>query len=146
MANDQVRFALRAITVEQFATIFEPENQDNVSFNISLTVKGNYDDRAVALNLTVCFGVEERTFLLLENTCHFLIHEEDWEKLSNQTTSDIKLSKNVMMNLFSITVGTTRGILHAKTESTPYNRFFLPLLDATEIIKEPVTIKKLSEN
>jgi len=146
MAYDQVRFALRAITVEQFAMLFEPTNRDKISFDISLTVKSNYDDRAVALNLTLRFTEEDQPFLQIEDTCHFLIHEEDWAKLSNGNTADVTLSKSVMSNLFSIAIGTTRGILHAKTEQTAYNRYFLPLLDATKMIGETVTIKRSLEN
>ncbi|MCM1151184.1 MAG: hypothetical protein NC209_05570 [Alistipes sp.] len=146
MANDQVRFGLRAITVEQFAMLFEPTNQNDTSLDISLSIKGNYDDRAVALTLTIRFVQKNRPFLLLENTCHFLVHEEDWNRLSKGNTVDVKLPKKVMTNLFSIAVGTARGILHAKTEQTPYNRFFLPLLDAAEMINESVTIKKSPEN
>lgn len=146
MATAQVRCALRAITVEQFATLFEPSNPDKISFDISLTVKSNYDDQTVALSLTVRFIEENRPFLMIEDTCHFLIKEEDWNKLSNGNTSDVELTKEILGNLFSITVGTTRGVLHAKTEQTPYNRFFLPLLDATKMITRPVTIEKTPQN
>lgn len=146
MAADQVRFALRGISVEQFAMIFEPDDLDKVSFNISLTIKSNYADRAIAFNLTINYTEEDRTFLQLENTCHFLINEEDWERLSAGNTEDVKLQKRAVANLFSIAIGTTRGILHAKTENTAYNRFYLPLLNATEMINESVTIKRQTIN
>jgi len=146
MATDQVRFTLKDITVEQFATLFEPTNENNVKVGISLTIKSNYAHRAVALSLIARFVEEDRPFLQIEDTCHFLIHEEDWTRLSNGDTADVKLPKRLLINLFTIAVGATRGLLYGKTEHTPYNRFILPLLDATEMITGPVTIKKQLEN
>ena len=35
-----------------------------------------------------------------------------------------------------MTIGTTRGILHAKTEGTCFNKYVLPTINVTEIIKE----------
>ena len=39
-------------------------------------------------------------------------------------------------HLAMLTGGTTRGILHAKTEGTCYNQYVLPTINVTEIIKE----------
>jgi hypothetical protein len=35
-----------------------------------------------------------------------------------------------------ITVGTCRGILHAKTENTKFNQFLIPTINVAELIKE----------
>ena len=37
-----------------------------------------------------------------------------------------------------ITVGTLRGVLHAKTENTEFNEFFLPTINVTDLIKEDI--------
>lgn len=38
--------------------------------------------------------------------------------------------------LFSIAIGTARGVCHAKTEGSYINRFFLPILDAHTMIQD----------
>lgn len=124
--------------------LFEPTDLNKISFDVSLTIKSNYDNHAIAFDLTIRFVEEQKPFLILENTCHFIIHKDDWEKLSSEdAANEVKLSKKIVANLFSITIGTTRGILYAKTEHTPYNQFMLPLLNAAEMINEPVIIKKI---
>jgi len=42
-----------------------------------------------------------------------------------------------------LSVGTARGILHAKTENTPYNEFIIPLINVTEAVKADI---ELSDN
>ncbi len=39
-----------------------------------------------------------------------------------------------------LAIGIARGILHTKTENTPFNHFLLPVLDATRLIKEDVEL------
>ena len=34
----------------------------------------------------------------------------------------------------AITIGAIRGILHAKTESTPFNKYFIPQTDLQNMI------------
>ncbi len=50
------------------------------------------------------------------------------------------MPKDFMRQLLVITIGTARGVLHTKTENTPFNRFLLPILDATNLIKEDVEL------
>jgi hypothetical protein len=49
--------------------------------------------------------------------------------------------KDFIRQLLVIAIGTARGVLHTKTENTPFNRFILPVLDATNLIKEDVELE-----
>lgn len=40
-----------------------------------------------------------------------------------------------------LTIGTARGVLHSKTESTPFNSFLLPTLNVNELVKKDVVFK-----
>ena len=40
-----------------------------------------------------------------------------------------------------LTIGTTRGVLHSKTENTPFNSFLLPTLNVNELVKKDVVFK-----
>lgn len=40
-----------------------------------------------------------------------------------------------------LTIGTTRGVLHSKTENTPFNSFLLPTLNVMELVKKDVVFK-----
>lgn len=39
-----------------------------------------------------------------------------------------------------LTVGSARGILHAKTEGTIYNQYLLPTIDIKEMIQEDIIL------
>ena len=77
----------------------------------------------------------------MEIGCHFEIIEEHWDSLFNKETKELKLPKALALHLVMLTVGTLRGVLHAKTENTPYNKFFIPTINVNDLVKEDLLIK-----
>ena len=47
-----------------------------------------------------------------------------------------------MTHLIVLTIGTVRGILHAKTEGTKYNSYILPTINVAELIKTDIVFSK----
>jgi hypothetical protein len=45
-----------------------------------------------------------------------------------------------------LTVGTARGVLHAKTENTKYNRYVLPTINVASMIKNDAVFNFGNEN
>ncbi|MFV8342173.1 hypothetical protein [Flavobacterium sp. XS2P39] len=73
---------------------------------------------------------ENQTIVVLTVVCNFDIEENSWNKniVSNKK---ITLPKHFLEHICVITVGTSRGILHAKTENTFFNRFIIPTLNVS---------------
>ncbi len=137
-----VKYALTGVNTEQFAKIFVPEKDDNINLNISININSDYKNGAIAITPSISFIESDKTFLIIECTCHFKIDPSDWSKISNTGKSDAIVSKNIIMNMISIALGTSRGVLHSKTENTDYNKYFLPLIDISEFeIGELVMVK-----
>ena len=67
-------------------------------------------------------------FIVAEAFCHYLIEPDCWNELSGADSMDVILSKGLINNLASIAVSTVRGVLCAKTENTPFAKYFLPLI------------------
>ena len=44
--------------------------------------------------------------------------------------------KGFLAHLAMITTGTSRGVLFAKTEATPFSKFIVPTLNVEEMIKK----------
>jgi hypothetical protein len=44
--------------------------------------------------------------------------------------------KGFLAHLAMITTGTSRGVLFAKTEATPFSKFIIPTLNVSEMIYE----------
>ena len=136
-----LKYALTGITTERFGALHEPKTRD-VLLNVSVGIKTSYNDRRLGLALLVKFEEKRTVFMEIETTCHFQIEDHDWNELSNGMQRNVELPKEFVQHLLSICVGVTRGVLHSKTENTPYNKYFLPLIDISQIGVKSVVIER----
>jgi hypothetical protein len=141
--KEQISFGLRKITTEQFAIIeiaFD-DSKTNFELGTGLRFGFNADNRIVTPLLAINYSQEKSPFLLLEIGCHFEIIKEHWNTIFNSNTNELKLSKELARHLVMLTVGTLRGVLHAKTENTPFNKFFIPTINVNELVKDDILIQ-----
>ncbi len=140
MDNDKVNevgFALAKITTEQFAVI-----ESNFSEGTKPLLKINFhfasdtQKKLIGIFAHCRFDCDEKPFLVIEAGCHFNIQPDSWKMLLNKEKNALSVPKGLLQHLGAITVGTIRGILHAKTENTKFNRFHLPAVNLAEIITE----------
>jgi hypothetical protein len=137
--NATIDFALKNIVTEQFAIIdesFTDSKEINIRTDIGFGL--DKDNRMVRVHLKISFLCLEQPFLLLEVAVYFIIKPESYELFLNEDKTLLTLPAGIAQHLGVIAVGTARGILHAKTENTEYNKFFLPTLNLVELVKEDV--------
>ena len=67
-------------------------------------------------------------FMVAEAFCHYLVEPGCWSELSNARSKDVVLPKAFINSLAGISVSTVRGVLCAKTENTPFSKYFVPLI------------------
>jgi hypothetical protein len=130
-----IGFTLAKINTMQFATIdmqIEDQAEIDIRANIDFGVS-NDNQRGVCITKFE-FQHESKPIIILEVNCEFQFNDETWESLSGKT--EIELPTALLQHLAVLTIGTIRGILHAKTENTAYNKYYLPTLNVTEMIKE----------
>ena len=123
-----IKYSLRGISVEQFATLFEPTG-NGIELNLSIPVKTNYEERSFAVGANIQYLEDGKPFMVTETYCHYEIDEDCWNELSNGATKDVILPKELMDTLIRIAVSTTRGIICVKTENTPFSKYFLPIIE-----------------
>lgn len=143
--KDQISFGLRKITTEQFAIIenaFDKANQ-NIQIGNGLRFGFNLEKRVITVLLSVQFSQDKGPFLLLEIGCLFEIIPEHWDTLYNVDNKEIKLPLGLARHFVVIAMGTLRGVLHAKTEGTQFNMFYLPTINVNELVKKDVTINTI---
>lgn len=132
-----ISFRLLNIVTEQFAT-FQVENiPDNNDLKSDLQYSINPENRIVACKMKFQFLHENQPIVVLTIVCNFDIEETSW---NNQVISNKKLTlpKHFLEHLCVITVGTARGVLHAKTENTFFNRFIIPTLNVSNLVEKDV--------
>ena len=111
-----MRFRMARINIDQFAILTDIVPNGSLEVNVTLSLKYSMDVRRIATSMSFVFGEESERILMLELTCEFEIHEEDW------------------------TVGTARGILHCKTEGSQFNGIILPPVNVTELVTEDMIL------
>lgn len=143
MKSTEILFKLHNIKTEQFAVIEEVYREGD-----SVQLESNYRfgtiaaDKIVAVMVNYKFKSPSGVFLVIEVACFFKIKEESWISIYKPDNSELVLPKEIATRLLVLTIGTTRGVLHAKTENTFYNRFFVPTLNVSKNIKEDIVISE----
>ena len=136
--STQVVFALKGVKTEQFA-IFE-ENyspKKETSLGTELQFKLDQNNKQIAVFLGFEFLQGKKVFLKIQVSCHFKIEESSWNSLIQE--NKLIVPKGFLAHLAMITAGTSRGVLFAKTEATPFSTFIIPTLNVAEMIKEDVS-------
>ena len=141
MSESIINFSLRGITTEQFA-LLKNDYVETADANIEVGLNFGFDvnSRMVAPFFSCSFSQNSKRFIILEVACHFEVKEEDWNTIWNEIEEKLYIPKGFATHLAILTVGTARGVLHAKTENTIFNKFFIPTVDLTAVIKEDVVL------
>jgi len=141
--ENKVGFALQGIKTEQFAVIKENynANKKDVGLSTSIEFNLNEDEQSISVFLGFEFSQAKKVFIKIIVSCHFKIDEQSWKGFLDAKHSKMVISKGFLSHLAMLSVGTTRGVLFAKTEGTPFSSFMIPTLNVSEIIKEDASFE-----
>lgn len=132
-----VKFALRNITTEQFALLEDVKIDDaKIKIETNLRFGANDKEKVIAAFANFSYESESKTFIVIEVGCHFLIENSAWKEMLDEESNSLNVPKGLMSHLSMITVGSARGVLHAKTENTFYNKYVLPTVNVVDMIKK----------
>ena len=137
MEELKVVFILRKISTQQFATI-DTNCVENTIIKLGTEIKYGIDEkhRMIACHSRIQFISNDLPFIIIHLSCEFELIEDSWHNFVDVSHNLLKLPVGFMQHLAVITIGTARGVLHAKTENTKYNQYFLPTINVTDLVKE----------
>lgn len=128
---------LRKITTEQFAIIEEGfTDKGKISLNTSLRFASDAKMKVIAVFALFTFYSDQQPYIKIEAGCHFSIKDTAWKNMVDSVTNSLIVPRGFMSHLAMLTVGTTRGILHVKTESKCYNQFALPIINGLKLSRK----------
>lgn len=133
-----VRFKMFKINIVQFA-ILSKEMAGEYQINTSTEMKHTSDGSAIAVDMTFLFVSNGERHMILQVLCEFNIHPEDVATMTSE--NEITVPKSVLDYFIAQTVGTARGILHCKTEGTPFNSLIIPPMNVTTLLDSDLIIK-----
>ncbi|MBK5214532.1 MAG: hypothetical protein JJE55_12830 [Flavobacteriaceae bacterium] len=140
--KNKIGFSLKKITTEQFAIIESSYKEGEVvELKAGLRFGINFDTHIISVIFSTSLIQGKSPFLLIEVGCHFNISKDAWKSFYNESKTELIVPKGFIGHLVMLTIGTTRGVLHSKTENTPFNNFLLPTLNVMELVKKDVVFK-----
>ena len=132
-----IGFALTKITTEQFAVIESNfDSKAEVKIHINFRFAADEKQKLIGVFTAFTFETNQKQFLIIEAGCHFAIAPDAWNKMQDAEQNKLTVPKGFLQHMAILTVGTTRGILHAKTENTPFNQYHLPTINVANMIRE----------
>lgn len=135
--NLSMKFNLLKIKTEQFAILEDNfDKNEIVNLNTNLSFGLNSMDKVFLLTPKYTFEINGKPFMTIQISCFFKIEDTTWDSFINK--KQIVLPKDFVAHMAMITVGTSRGILHTKTEGTVFNEYILPPLNVAEMIGEDI--------
>lgn len=145
MNKEKVGFFLRKIVTEQFSTFEDVEDIEDEASEIKLKTGIEYGinevNKVVACYTKFHFILGKAPFITIEVKCEFEILKTTWNKYIDKKKRTINFPEGFLKHLAIITVGTTRGVLHAKTEHTSFNKFFLPTVNVNALVKGDMALE-----
>ncbi len=135
MTQQKVGFVLSGIKTEQF---YKEEKYHKagkpIDISTELSFVANLEDKVVGVVATFSYEQAKKTFLKLSVNCQFQLIPETWESCIKE--GKLIIPKGLLAHLSMLTVGTSRGVLFAKTENTIFNAYLLPTINVSAMIEE----------
>ena len=97
------------------------------------------NDRKVAVEVIFTFLNESVKLMTLQLTCEYEIHEEDYKAFI--TDKVVTIPKDLLEYFVVHTIGMARGVMHCKTEGTPFNGIIIPPINVSGSIKNDLVIQ-----
>ena len=143
MTYNQLGFAFVGLKTISFAIIdVAHKKTGDVNLFSRLNFGLDIDKKVVSCNAQFSFEKKkEQPFLILELQGLFEIEKNDFESKVKRDDGSYLISKNLATHFAVLTIGAARGVLHTKTEGTPYNEYLLPTIDVKQIIEEDVIFR-----
>lgn len=141
-----LQFQLVKIDVPQFAIINDGEFSNPLQINFEINFAVDNSISSIKNTLKVVYLNSNDPVMQLVVESYYAVSPDSWKEMTKPDKS-IVVPVGFLQHLAAITVGTTRGVLHSRTEGTNLNRFVLPLINVAEMVKNDIVItpKKIEE-
>lgn len=138
-SNTRVPFLLASISTEEFATFRDNFVSDEEEFEIGMNVEVHFNKPYdhVGVYTRFEFQQEGQPVMVMKCGCHFEFDKSYWADLISD--HQITIPASLITHLLVITVGTARGIIHAKKPAW-LEKALLPTLDVSGVMQEDMVV------
>jgi hypothetical protein len=135
--SENINFVLKGIKTDYFSIAAENYTEGKASeLNTAMRFGVDAKTHIIAAFVSLSFLQDKKPFIQIEVSCHFQIDSKSWKNFLDKKGIRITIPKGFLAHMSMITVGTARGILYEKTEGMTFNKFIVPTINVTSMIKE----------
>lgn len=141
--SDQLsyQFTMVRLLTAEFALIEKNyQNDAAINVNTSLAFAATAKNQTIAVGAKFTFEIAEQPFIIIKVDGNFSVSKDTWDALLDEEKNSITVPKPFMAHLAMLVVGSSRGVLHAKLENTPFNQFLIPTINVQSMILDAVKI------
>lgn len=133
-------FKLVRIEEKQFSVFEAGIHSEQINQKVGVGFNVDPKNNIIASAIHYLLEADDKPFINIEVVCYFELISKDYKKLLKPDNL-VEIPIDFAQHLANITSGTTRGILFANTKDTPFNSYYMSLINLTEIIKEDVVLE-----
>ena len=140
MGNKNIGYRLVKIKTNSFETKYEGYDFSNLknSFNITTNYHADDDTYSIGVNHVITFlQSEDSPFIKIDVLFVFELTKKTWDLFVADDKLVIPMEIAQVLN--NISIGTSRGIIHTKTENTPFNNIILPPIVLDQLVDDDVS-------
>lgn len=135
-----IGFSLRKISLDQFAILADScSAEQEIGFSVTLAYGVNFERKMIRITVKVVFNQYKTSLFLIEGSSEFVIEPDAWDSFVDLAREAIVFPRGFIAHLAALAVGSVRGMLHVKTESTPFNHLLLPTVNVAEMVEEDIS-------
>lgn len=139
--NKDIYYRFASLELKQFASFEDGYIEDSGEITISckFTFAYNFSQNIVCCSNSVNIAKEGDILVKADLDAFFAINPESVASISEANA--VVLSPELQAQFASLTYGTIRGVIFAKTLGTPFSKIVLPPNDVLEVMKAPLRIQ-----
>lgn len=143
-----IQYGIKAIETKHFDINYDNYDRNKQGSTFDLQTNYAADDELFIVQLQhrlIIFQEENTPIARLAVDYTFQLLKKEWQSLY-QSNGAFIVPKGLVMVFNNIAVGTTRGILHAKLENTPFSTYYLPPVILEDLVKDDLPFIFSSED
>lgn len=136
-----IYYRFTGLELKQFATFEDAyaENSGEIAISCKFTFGYNFSHKIVCCTNSVSIVKEGDVLVKADLDAYFAINPDSVASISD--TDAVILPPELQAQFASLTYGTIRGVIFAKTLGTPFSKIVLPPNDVLEVMKTPLRIQ-----
>lgn len=138
--DEEISFKLVRIEEKQFSVFEDGINSEQINQKVGVGFNVDIENNIIASAIHYLLEAVDKPFINIEVVCYFELIAKDFKKLL-KSDKRVEIPSGFAKHLANISAGTTRGILFANTKDTPFNSYYMSLINLTEFIEDNIEIE-----